>query len=95
MTVLKKGKGKFVLYSISRTMLVALTNFLCEKIIVPISMCNVFLFPFLFLAANCSSSISNAFSHLPLNEVSASELVVPFSHGQPKAARRLWWVSGN
>jgi hypothetical protein len=56
-------------------------------------LCNGFLFPFLFLPANCSSLISSAFSHLlddnplPLDEVSASELMVSFSHGHPQSSQ--------
>jgi len=56
--------------------------------------CNAFLFTFLFfLPANRSSLISSAFSHLlddnplPLDEVSASELMVSFSHGHPQSSQ--------
>ena len=48
---------------------------------------------FFFLPANRSSLISSAFSHLlddnplPLDEVSASELMVSFSHGHPQSSQ--------
>ena len=48
---------------------------------------------FFFLSANHSSLVSSAFSHLlddnplPLDEVSASELMVSFSHGHPQSSQ--------